>query len=95
MADTNGIVRDDEGEFLLTESAFHLPKWVTPRAAVRRLYLRHGMPVFILDAWTDVYMNLLYVRTHVCENEERRNEVMCVCMYVCTYVHVSRLAAFF
>ncbi|KAF7135777.1 hypothetical protein RHSIM_Rhsim08G0016800 [Rhododendron simsii] len=35
-------VFDSDGEFLLIESAFHLPRWLNPDTAANRLFLRHG-----------------------------------------------------
>jgi hypothetical protein len=35
-------VWDNDGEFLLIECAFHLPKWVTPDAVANRVFLRGG-----------------------------------------------------
>ena len=33
---------DDDGEFLLIECAFHLPKWVKPEAVANRVWLKSG-----------------------------------------------------
>jgi hypothetical protein len=35
-------VWDDDGEFLLIETAFHLPKWVKPDAVANRVWLKSG-----------------------------------------------------
>ncbi|KAL4577896.1 hypothetical protein LXL04_014011 [Taraxacum kok-saghyz] len=33
---------DTDGEFLLIESAFHLPKWVNPETTTNRIFIRNG-----------------------------------------------------
>ncbi|KAL1315680.1 hypothetical protein AAHE18_15G001700, partial [Arachis hypogaea] len=33
---------DSDGEFLLIEAAFHLPRWLNPETALNRLFLRNG-----------------------------------------------------
>ncbi|CAN4126782.1 unnamed protein product [Withania somnifera] len=35
-------VYDTDGEFLLIETAFHLPKWVNPETATNRVFIRGG-----------------------------------------------------
>ncbi|CAI9272088.1 unnamed protein product [Lactuca saligna] len=35
-------VWDTDGEFLLIESAFHLPKWVNPETTTNRIFIRNG-----------------------------------------------------
>ena len=41
------VVRDADGEFLLAEAALHLPQWVTPRAALRRVLLADGRVLLV------------------------------------------------
>ncbi|KAK4411736.1 protein ecdysoneless [Sesamum angolense] len=36
-------VWDSDGEFLLIESAFHLPKWLNPETSVNRVFIRRGL----------------------------------------------------
>ncbi|KAK6154160.1 hypothetical protein DH2020_013799 [Rehmannia glutinosa] len=36
-------VWDSDGEFLLIESAFHLPKWVNPDTSTNRVFIRRGL----------------------------------------------------
>ncbi|KAL7135482.1 hypothetical protein ABFS83_11G099900 [Erythranthe nasuta] len=36
-------VWDSDGEFLLIESAFHLPKWLNPDTSENRVFIRHGI----------------------------------------------------
>lgn len=35
-------VWDSDGEFLLIEAAYHLPKWVNPETSVNRVFIRRG-----------------------------------------------------
>ncbi|WCJ31995.1 hypothetical protein M5689_013441 [Euphorbia peplus] len=35
-------VWDNDGEFLLIEAAFHLPRWIDPENSVNRVFIRHG-----------------------------------------------------
>lgn len=35
-------VSDSDGEFLLIEAAFHLPRWLKPENSENRLFIRHG-----------------------------------------------------
>ncbi|KAG8373445.1 hypothetical protein BUALT_Bualt11G0025000 [Buddleja alternifolia] len=35
-------VWDSDGEFLLIESAFHLPKWLNPDTSINRVFIRRG-----------------------------------------------------
>ena len=35
-------VWDDDGEFLLIETAFHLPRWLKPETAANRVWLCGG-----------------------------------------------------
>ncbi|KAL3838658.1 hypothetical protein ACJIZ3_023249 [Penstemon smallii] len=36
-------VHDSDGEFLLIESAFHLPKWLNPDTSTNRVFIRRGL----------------------------------------------------
>ncbi|KAL3630454.1 hypothetical protein CASFOL_023438 [Castilleja foliolosa] len=36
-------VWDSDGEFLLIESAFHLPKWLSPDTSTNRVFIRRGL----------------------------------------------------
>ncbi|KZV49782.1 hypothetical protein F511_07333 [Dorcoceras hygrometricum] len=36
-------VWDSDGEFLLIESAFHLPKWLNPDTSLNRVFIRRGL----------------------------------------------------
>ncbi|KAK4430513.1 protein ecdysoneless [Sesamum alatum] len=36
-------VWDSDGEFLLIESAFHLPKWLNPETSTNRVFIRRGL----------------------------------------------------
>jgi hypothetical protein len=35
-------VWDNDGEFLLIEAAYHLPRWLKPESAANRVWLRGG-----------------------------------------------------
>ena len=40
--DASITVRDADGELLLIEAAYCLPRWLTPEIALNRVFLRHG-----------------------------------------------------
>ena len=40
--DASVTVADDDGELLLIESAYAIPRWLTPERATNRIFLRHG-----------------------------------------------------
>ena len=40
--DASITVRDTDGELLLIEAAYCLPRWLTPEIALNRVFLRHG-----------------------------------------------------
>ncbi|XP_075492699.1 protein ecdysoneless homolog [Primulina tabacum] len=55
-------VWDSDGEFLLIESAFHLPKWLNPDTSLNRVFIRRGLlhiiPKSILPGTPDLEESL-------------------------------------
>ncbi|XP_071706986.1 protein ecdysoneless homolog [Rutidosis leptorrhynchoides] len=64
-------VWDTDGEFLLIEAAFHLPKWVNPETSTNRIFIRGGnlhiVPINHFPSVPNLFDALSYVST----NEEK------------------------
>ncbi|KAK1410544.1 hypothetical protein QVD17_37081 [Tagetes erecta] len=61
-------VWDMDGEFLLIEAAFHLPKWLNPETSTNRIFIRGGnlhiIPKIHFPSVPTLYDALSYVSTH-------------------------------
>nr|XP_043632483.1 protein ecdysoneless homolog [Erigeron canadensis] len=61
-------VWDTDGEFLLIESAYHLPKWVNPETSTNRIFIRGGnlhiVPNSQFRSVPSLFDALSYVMTH-------------------------------
>ncbi|KAJ0703635.1 putative Ecd family protein [Helianthus annuus] len=61
-------VWDTDGEFLLIEAAFHLPKWLNPETSTNRIFIRGGdlhiVPKSHFPSVPILFDSLSYVLTH-------------------------------
>ncbi|KAI3794353.1 hypothetical protein L1987_36983 [Smallanthus sonchifolius] len=61
-------VWDTDGEFLLIEAAFHLPKWLNPETSTNRIFIRGGnlhiIPKNQFASVPTLFDSLSYISTH-------------------------------